>query len=212
MAKSICFINEKGGIGKTTSCFNMAWEMSKEDRIILIDLDGQGSNLTYFCGIDNEANIPTICDILVRDTAPKDVILNVKENLDIIPATNEVTGIDQRMKVSKFRALLNRLKESYDYIFIDVCPSAVYSQYLALTSVDSVVIPIMPATTSMKAMRGVTDSIEEVKDTVNPGLAVLGLLFVRFNKNTIVSRKTVEVSEGIKDSFSSDFDYEVIGK
>lgn len=100
----ITFINEKGGVGKTSVCFNIAWEFSKRGhKILMIDMDGQKANLSFFAGVDKDSEISTMLDVFKKNIEIKSAIKNLKENLDIVPADSSVANLDMSAKVSKFR-------------------------------------------------------------------------------------------------------------
>lgn len=193
--KTIVFINEKGGIGKTSCCFNIAWELSKTKRILLIDLDGQRANLTYFCGIAKPDDLLTMYDVLQKNRHPKEAVVNIKKNLDIIPATIDVSGIVQTAKVSRMKKIIKEITSEYDYCFIDVSPTPNWGQYLALSSSDFAIIPMLPDIASLEADNGVAESIQEVQDSSNSNLKVLGILFNRNDTRTNMSKQVKEISK-----------------
>jgi chromosome partitioning protein len=181
MGKSILFINEKGGIGKTSLCFNLAWELSKKKKILLIDMDGQRSNLTFFCNVKKTDEMNTIYDVLMRNTPIKEVIVNVKENLDIVPATSTVSSLSQVAKISKMKAAVKEVINEYDYIFCDVSPSPNWGHSLALSACQYALIPCEPEVACVEALNGIVESIDEIKENSNANLKTLGIVF---NSNT----------------------------
>lgn len=194
--KIITFINEKGGVGKTSACFNTAWELSNRGKkILMIDIDGQKANLTFFTGIERPNNMKTIIDVLRNGTALKDCIVPVKENLDLLPANASVASIGMDSKVSQFRSELGSVKEIYDYIFIDVTPSPGWGHYLALCVSDYAVIVMLPDVTSLEGDTGILDSIMEVQETTNPKLKIAGFLFNRNYDRTNLGREVLEVAD-----------------
>lgn len=195
MGKVITFINEKGGIGKTSLCFNLAWHMSEKKKILMIDLDGQRANLTYFCGIKKPDDLLTIFDVLRKGKDIDDVIQPVKENLDIVPASVDVSSLDQTAKVSAMKKLIRGIVPDYDYIFIDVSPSPNWGQFLALSVSDFAIIPMLPDITSLEADNGMIETIEEVKESTNASLIVLGLLFNRNENRTNLSKQVKEMAD-----------------
>lgn len=201
--KTIVFINEKGGIGKTSCCFNIAWEMAKKNRILLLDLDGQRANLTYFCGMSKPDDLPTMYDVLQKNRKPAEAIKNIKENLDIIPATVDVSGIGQTAKVSRMKQVIKEVSAGYDYCFIDVSPSPNWGQYLALSSSDFAIIPMLPDIASLEADNGVIESIQEVQDSSNSSLKVLGILFNRNDNRTNMSKQVKAISEKFAEKLES---------
>lgn len=195
MASVITFINEKGGIGKTSCCFNIAWELSARKRILMIDLDGQRANLTYFCGVKKPADLLTIFDVLRKGKDIKDVILPVKDGLDLVPATVDVSSLDQSAKVSLMKKVIREIRPEYDYILMDVSPTPNWGQFLALSSSDYAIVPMLPDITSLEADNGIIETVEEVRDSSNSNLIVLGLLFNRNDNRTNLSKQVKSMAE-----------------
>ena len=106
MNHTITFINEKGGIGKTSCCFNLAWEIAKKHKVLMVDMDGQRANLTYFCGIEKKDDMPTMYNVLQTGESIKNTIVNVKENLDLVPATVNVSNLNQAAKITRMKKAL----------------------------------------------------------------------------------------------------------
>lgn len=194
-ASTILFANEKGGIGKTSLCFNIAWELTKKKkRILLIDMDGQSANLTFFCGYPVEDSTSTIFQVLAQGEEMKDSIKNIKENLDLLPANTMVVQLNPTLKIKKFKDAIRSIKDDYDYIFIDVNPNPTWSHALSLSVADYIVIPMLPHITSMKANAGIIESIEDIQDTTNPNLKVLGMIFNMYDSRTRLSKDTEVVA------------------
>ena len=185
MGTVITFINEKGGVGKTSACFNLAWAMSDMGKkILMIDLDGQRANLTYFCGVEKTWELPTMDDVLMSEKNPKDTIINIKKNIDLIPATSKLANLSQAAKVGRMKHAIDEIKNDYDYIFIDVNPAPTWAHVLALSSSNYAIVVMLADVTSLEGNMGIVESIEEVQETTNPNLKVLGLLV---NRNTNVT-------------------------
>ena len=195
MAKIITFINEKGGIGKTSTCFNAAWELSKKKKVLMVDMDGQRANLTYFCGIKKPDDLITIADVLKKGKPIKEAIQEVKKNLHIVPAAVDVADISQTVKPKKIKESLKEVAEEYDYIFIDVSPSPDWRHYLSLSACDYALVIMLPDMTSLESDNGILESIEEVKETSNPELKVLGIVFNRNEERSLMSRQVKEMAE-----------------
>lgn len=195
MGKVITFINEKGGIGKTSCCFNISWEMSKTEKILLIDLDGQRANLSYFLGIEKKENTPTMFDVLQAGANIKDTIINVKYNIDAVPATVNVANLNPTAKISRMKKAIEEIRNNYDYIFIDVNPTPNWSHVLALSCSDYIIIPMLPHITSLEANNGITESVEEIQESSNPNLKVLGILFNENENRTRLSKSVSAIAE-----------------
>lgn len=203
MSQTITFINEKGGIGKTSTCFNLAWAMSEKEKILIIDLDGQRANLSFFAGIEKTDNMPTMYNVLNENEDIKNTIIHLKENLDIIPATSNVTNLSQSAKVSKMKKIIESIKSEYSKIFIDVNPSPNWTHVLSLSSADYVIIPMLPDITSLEANKGIAESIEEIKEVSNPNLRVLGIVFNKNTNRTVLSKQVKTVADKVAEQLGT---------
>lgn len=196
MVKTITFINEKGGVGKTSICFNAAWELSSQGkRVLMVDVDGQKANLTFFTGIEREENMKTLIDVLKGGMPLKDAVKTIKENLDLLPANASVGDIGMDSKISRFRSELKGIRDEYDYVFIDVTPSPGWSHYLSLSVSDYAVVIMLPDIASLEGNSGILESIAEIQETTNTKLKIAGLLFNRNNDRTNLGRQVQEVAE-----------------
>lgn len=199
MAEIITFINEKGGVGKTSGCFNAAWELSKRGKkILMIDMDGQKANLTFFTGADSRIeDMKTMADVFKGEVSAADIIFNVKENLDIIPANASMSGLGMEAKVVKLRKSLNEISDQYDLIFIDVNPAPGWSHYLSLSVSDFAVIVMLPDIASLEGNKGILETIEEIQGTNNPELKIMGFLFNKNNSRTVLAKQVTEAAEAM---------------
>lgn len=203
MGKVITFINEKGGIGKTSCCFNLAWAMSDKKKILMIDLDGQRANLTYFCGIKKPDDLMTMFDVLCKGKEIRTVIKTVKDNLFIVPATVDVSNMGQAAKVSLMKKIVRDISLEYDYVFIDVSPSPNWGQFLALSCSDFAIVPMLPDMTSLEADNGIIETVEEIKEGSNPHLEVLGLLFNRNDNRTNLSKQVKMMAQKMAEKLNT---------
>lgn len=194
MGKIISYINEKGGVGKSSVCFNVAWCLAEQGKkVLLIDLDGQRANLTYIAGIKKEPETVTMYDVLTAGVNVKKSVLIVEDNLHIIPGTVDVAQLDKsNSRVEDMKKAVEVLRPFYDYIFIDVSPTPNRGHALALGAADGVIIPMLPDITSLEANMGVIESIRLTKREVNPSLKVLGIVM---NKYTLRARLSTDVSK-----------------
>ncbi len=199
----ITFINEKGGIGKSSSCYNVAWEMSKKKKILLVDLDGQKANLTFFTGVNKTDSMATMFNVLNEEKNIKDAIVEVKKNLYLVPANSNVTNLSQSAKITKMKRALESVREEYDYIFIDVNPTPNWSHVLSLSVSNYVIIPMLPDIASLEANKGIAESIEEILETTNPGLKVLGILFNKNTNRTNLSKQVKAIADKMAESLNT---------
>ena len=223
--KSVAFVIEKGGTGKSTIAFNVGWALSKRKRILLIDLDGQKANLTYFCGV-NKDNIRTITDVLNGNVELNDAIVPVKSRMDILPADNTLMEIGspqhygmiskqrsfrellrrypqlgagnvyQLFLIRKMQELVNDACKEYDYVLLDPNPSPNYLHTLALCSSEFIVIPVLPDAASLESDEGTAESLAIIKEEgINENVRVLGVLFNRYTERTNLSKQVKEMIE-----------------
>lgn len=194
--KIITFINEKGGVGKTSVCFNSAWELAGlGKKILMIDMDGQKANLTFFSGVQRSDSMKTIVDVLKGGVSLESVAVAVKENLDLIPANMAVAELGMDAKISRLRSELKVAKDKYDYIFVDVNPSPGWGHYLSLSVSDYAVVIMLPDIASLEGNSGILESIAEIQETTNTRLKISGILFNRSNDRTNLGKQVQEVAE-----------------
>lgn len=182
MGKIVSFINQKGGVGKTTTCVNMASYMAvMGKKVLLVDLDPQG-NASSSLGIDKEASLKTIYNVIVDDNLLDEVILKSKvDNLDIVPSNVDLAGaeielvqMNNREKVVK--KILQTVKNSYDFICIDCPPSLGLITVNALTASDSLIIPIQCEYFALEGLTQLMYTIKLVKKHLNPDIDVEGVV------------------------------------
>lgn len=195
-AKVITYINEKGGVGKTSVCYNTAWELAGQGKkILMIDVDGQKANLTFFSGVPRTDSMKTVVNVLKGNASLENAAVSVKENLDIIPANTAVADIGMDAKISRLRSELKAVKDKYDYIFLDVNPSPGWGHYLSLSVSDFAVVIMLPDIASLEGNSGILESISEIQETTNTKLQIAGILFNRSNDRTNLSKQVQEVAE-----------------
>lgn len=203
MSQVITLIDEKGVVGKSSVCFNTAWELANRGKnILILDLDGQKANISFFAGV-NKDNITTIVDVFKHDADINSTIINIKKNLDIIPANSSVASLDMSAKVSKLRKAINNIHTKYEFIFIDVNPAPSWSHYLSLSVSYFALIIMLPDIASLEVNNGILDTIDEIQQTNNPNLKILGFLFNKYSSRTILSSKVLETAKEIASKVKS---------
>lgn len=194
-AKILTFINEKGGVGKTSVAFNSAWEFANRGRkVLMLDFDGQKANMSFFLGVKSEG-MKTIADVLKSGVDIQDAIFSVKENLDLVPANVSVSDLGMDAKISKLRAALKTIQDQYDYIFIDVNPSPGWAHYLSLSVSDYAVVVMLPDVASLEGNNGIIESIMEIQETTNTKLQIAGIVFNRHDNRPSLTKQVQEVAE-----------------
>ncbi len=195
MTKVIAILNQKGGVGKSTTTINLGaalGELGKQ--VLLIDFDPQG-NTSSGLGIEKNRLEQCIYDVLLGETALTDVIIpDVCDNLDVVPATINLAGAEVELVAEMARE--NRLKEAigairgrYDYVFIDCPPSLGLLTVNALVAADKLLIPIQCEFYALEGVTKLLDSMKRVKAHLNPSLDIFGVLLTMYDGRTTLSKQ-----------------------
>ena len=207
MGKAIAIFNQKGGVGKTTTNINLAACLAlKGKNILVLDIDPQG-NTTSGMGISKKTNHKTCYDILIDDRMdPTEAILHTGiEGLDIIPGSVDMAGAEIELvqlegREKRLKKALDKIRDNYDYIFIDCPPSLGLLTINSLTAVDSVLIPIQCEFYALEGVSQLMSTIEMVKKTFNRSLEIEGVILSMFDGRTNLS---IQVVEEVKKYFGS---------
>lgn len=199
--KFISIVNQKGGTGKTTTVTSLGAVLAKKGKkVLLIDLDPQG-NLSYSLGI-NEFDY-TIGDVLMGDATVKQSIIKLEdEGLDIIPSSIDLANIEISIAQIEEREL--QLKKTlkglsrYDYVLIDCPPSFSLLAVNSLTLSNEVIIPMQMTALSLQGLDLIYSTIEQIRESLNPKLKILGILPVMVDKRRKLSS---EIESYIQDNF-----------
>lgn len=197
MNRIIAITNQKGGVGKTTTAVNLAACIANEkNKVLLVDLDPQG-NATSGLGFDKNEQEYTSYELILSHCSAEDAILHTKtNNLDLIPANVNLTGAEIELAELDIRNFLLKeqirdLKDVYDYILIDCPPSLGVLTINALTTADTVLVPIQCEYYALEGLSQLIQTVELVQDSLNEDLKIEGIVFTMFDIRTRLANDVV---------------------
>ncbi len=198
MGRIIAIANQKGGVGKTTTAINLSAALgAKGKKVLVIDTDPQG-NTTSGLGLDKNEIDNTIYELLIGEiTIDEAITKDVTENLDIIPsnvnlAAVEIELIDADDKEFILRNAIESVKKNYDFIIIDCPPSLSMLTINAMTTANTVLVPIQCEFYALEGLSQLVHTVNLVKERLNPELEMDGVVFTMFDARTNLSLQVVE--------------------
>lgn len=202
MGKIIAVTNQKGGVGKTTTCVNLAASLvATKKKVLLIDLDPQG-NATMGSGIDKNDVAHSIYDVLVQQMPIAQVSIAAETcGYDIIPSNADVTAaevelLDIEGKEFRLRDALAIERAEYDYIIIDCPPSLNMLTVNALAAAHGVIIPMQCEYYALEGLSALLNTINQIKQVLNPGLEIEGLLRTMYDpRNSLTADVSAQLNE-----------------
>lgn len=198
MGRIIAVANQKGGVGKTTTTINLsACLAEKGKKVLTIDIDPQG-NTSSGLGIDKNNLENTIYELMIGECKMEDCLLvNIIDNLSLIPsnvnlagAEIELIGIEEKEYILKKE--IDKIKDNYDYLIIDCPPSLNTLTVNAMTTADTVLVPIQCEYYALEGLSQLIHTINLVKQRLNPSLEIEGVVFTMFDARTNLSLQVVE--------------------
>ena len=202
MSKTIAIVNQKGGVGKTTTCVNLAAALRSLDaRILVCDFDPQ-ANTTSGLGVDKTTASPNIYDVLINGADPAKAIVTTPYG-DVIPAHKSLAGATVEMigmarREYLLKDALSLVSANYDFIFVDCPPSLELLTLNALCAADTVLVPVQCEYYALEGLSDLLSTIRIVKKSLNPNIALEGVVLTMYDGRTNLS---LQVAEEVKRHF-----------
>ena len=204
MGKCFVFVNQKGGVGKTTSCINIgAYIALAGKKVLLVDFDSQG-NMSSGVGVSKDK--PTVYELISGQISASEAIKkSTVEGLDIISASIDLSGaaielVDQENREFFLKNALAPIKEQYDYILIDCPPSLGLLTLNGLAAADSVFVPMQCEYFALEGITLLLQSVQKVQQSINPNLVIGGIFFTMYDSRTRLAQDVVmQVKSYFKD-------------
>lgn len=198
--KTLAITNQKGGVGKTTTCVNLAASLAvNKKKVLLIDLDPQG-NASTGSGIDKAHLRHSVYHVLLNEKSLTDVIIkSEKGGYDIAPSNRELAGaevdlVNENARETRLKVAIAKLGEVYDYVLLDCPPALNLVTVNALTAADTVMIPMQCEYYALEGLSDLVNTIKKVRANLNPKLEIEGLLRTMFdNRNMLANQVSAQL-------------------